>query len=493
MAGKTFLDELAILNSQDFGGGLAEIGKAMKEQMQNENLHSLWQEFQLRKKGLSTTGEQINQLNKEYDSKTDKNGFITKGAPPSGKVKEDAQASINLYGYLQKQKAYLGTYEPFIQAFLLTGEDGVNIAKSLTDELGNKLAMLDKESQIPFMELEYKSILQKYNHDKDTIDVWHKAVDRETRLRNVQDAALSHPFWKKIHKLKANFNTSAGRGEILAYDETVRLLEEEIGKKFPDINPDDIGIAVQSAITQFDKGLYTEELDSGIYGSGGGKKNYDPFTIDMAGSFAQEFTAEFNSLGDGLKEAMRIYSQDGYIPTKVVNPKTGKDEEVDKNRVLGLLERANQFMKAQDVLNYESKYKWFDKVEEEIDFGVDGKGNPKTIKMETPTIKLRGGSTGNIMRVKTLPDLLNMRFDYNPYQKQNILSQQKKKKKEMDDANVYQGEERDFPSEVVDFLYDDVPLGTILVDAPESIISEFWEGITRQRLKTTKEIRRKKR
>jgi len=173
MAGKTFLDELAILNSQDFGGGLRDMGKALKEQGQNETLHSLWQQFQLKKDGLTTTGEQVNQFNKEYDSKTDSEGFF-KGdslSAPRG-LKEDVQAGINLFGYLQKQEALLGTYQPFIQAFSVLGEDGVKIAKQLTDELASKLTLEESKGQIPFKQMEYDNMKMNFDWNKDKYESW---------------------------------------------------------------------------------------------------------------------------------------------------------------------------------------------------------------------------------------------------------------------------------------------------------------------------------
>lgn len=487
---RTFNDELAILNSQNFLGGLAEVGSAMKEGLQNKTLVQLFNEFQIEKQGLQTSGEQLSDFNKKYGENTDKEGFLTRGAPPQDKMSDDIKATVNLFGYLQKQEALLGTYEPFIQAFSVLGEDGIKVAKTLTDELANKMVMAQQEGEIPFKEMEYKSIVQQYEHNKDKIDDWHKRVDREWRLRNVQDAVLSSKLWSGLAKVRANFNTTAGKSAIKSYDETVKLIKQEMTTKFPDLNPDDIGIAVESMIAQYDKGMSLEEYEPKVIGgSGAGAGSYDPFTLDMSATFAEQFTAEFNSLGNDMKEALRIYQQDGYIPEKIVSPITGEPIKIDKDRVQELVNKANQFMKAQEILNYASGYQWFNKTEGDVSLGVDEEGNPQTTKMQLPTVKFREQGTGNIMRVRTLPDLFNMQFDYNPYQKQSILNKQKKGSENLQGQNSFEGTGRDFANEVVNFMYDDADMG-LAVEAFENLIQSVYEPLSGKKLKTTKEIRK---
>lgn len=487
---RTFNDELAILNSQNFLGGLAEVGSAMKEGLQNKTLVQLFNEFQIEKQGLQTSGEQLSDFNKKYGENTDKEGLPTNGSTADNKLTEDAKATVNLFGYLQKQEALLGTYEPFIQAFSVLGEDGIKVAKTLTDELANKMVMAQQEGEIPFKEMEYRNMVQQYTFNEDKIKDWHKRVDREWRLRNVQDAVLTSPLWAGLSKLKANFNTTAGKTAAESYNETVNLIKEEMKKKFPDLNADDIGIAVESMIAQYDKGMSLEEYEPKVIG-GSNTGTYDPFTLDMSATFAEQFTAEFNSLGNDLKEALRIYQQDGYIPEKVINPVTGEPVKIDKDRVQELITKANQFMKAQEILNYASGYQWFNKAENDVDLGVDEDGKPQSTKMQIPTTKFKNQSTGNIMRVRTLPDLFNMQFDYNPYQKQSILNNQKKGLSNLQGQNSFKGVDRDFSNEVVNFMYDDADLG-LVVDAFENLINSGYEIYTGKRLKTTKEIKQGK-
>ena len=62
--GSTYLDELAILNQQDFLGGAAKYGKAIKEKNQNESLVDLYNKFKADKNELQTTMEQTGDFNK---------------------------------------------------------------------------------------------------------------------------------------------------------------------------------------------------------------------------------------------------------------------------------------------------------------------------------------------------------------------------------------------------------------------------------------------
>lgn len=485
-----FIDELARLNQQNFGSGLAKMGEAIKESEQNKTLVQLWNEFQLEKDRLSTSGEQLSEFNKKYDANTDENGFLTRGAPPKDRTNPDVEATLNLAKYMQTQQALLGTYEPFIQAFSVLGEDGVKIAKTLTDELARTLVLEEQKSEIPYREEQYKQIVMANKFDKAKIDDWHKRVDREWRLLEVQDAALSSELWDNIQKVRANYNTNAGKTAIKNWQLNVENLKKELVAKFPNLNASDIGVAVESMIAQYDRGLSTEEYEPKVVGGSGSGSGFDPFAVDMAASFAEQFTATFNSLGQDMKEAVRIYQQDGYIPEKVINPLTGEPVKIDKDRVQTVINDAIKFMKAQDVLNYASGYKWFDKAETEVSLGVDKDGKPLSSKMNMPTIKLRDQSTGNIMRVRTLPDLFNMRFDYNPHEKERLKKQQGAVIDGVNNSNVYSGNKRDFSNEVVNFMYDDADM-SIVVDAFENLILSGYEVFSDKKIKTTEELRQK--
>ncbi len=324
MAGKTFLDELAILNSQNFLGGLSQMGQAIKESEQNKTLVQLWNEFQLKKEGLSTTGEQISQFNKEYDSKTDREGFITKGDPLSDKIKEDAQATINLFGYMQKQKALLGTYEPFIQAFSLLGEDGVRIAKSLTDELGNKIAMLEKEGQIPFMQMEYDKMAFDMKWDKKKFEAWVENENFKRESIKASDYIIDDPLFTD---LPAGEQIAWSPKEKAAYSAKYNTIIENTMKK-SGLSRTAVIAGMKLAYDYSGRSFKGYELEPRFYGGGSGSDSSKLDVISYLGTL-QSWSENWQNMNPVLRRAVQKYMQSGVLPSKDeiegIDPQTVKD------------------------------------------------------------------------------------------------------------------------------------------------------------------------
>ena len=149
--GSTYLDQLAILNEQDFLGGAAKYGKAVKEGKQNQTLVDLWNKFNADKNELKTTLEQQGDFNKHIS---------TVGVGDEEQESPEVGAYINFMKSVDEQGAYANLYQPFITAFATLGDDGVKIAATLSDELMTKIALSGKKDEALFRAVEYERLQQ---------------------------------------------------------------------------------------------------------------------------------------------------------------------------------------------------------------------------------------------------------------------------------------------------------------------------------------------
>lgn len=156
----TYLDELALLNQQNFLGGAATYGKAIKEKKQNETLVDLYNKFKADKNELQTTMEQTGDFNKYLT--TAKVGEGEEKLPP------EAGAYIDFMKSVDEMGAYTNLYQPFITAFATLGDEGVKIATTLSNELATQLEISGKKNEAVFKALEYQTLQQDLKNLKQT-------------------------------------------------------------------------------------------------------------------------------------------------------------------------------------------------------------------------------------------------------------------------------------------------------------------------------------
>ena len=147
-----FLDTLSDLNRQNFGGGLASYGKAISDLADNQYLVKGVNEFKEKKRlfeneQLKTTTEQLSEANSNIDANGD-----------NSLIRQAVKNSLNLVETYDKIGAYQNLYQPFITSFATLGEDGVKVAATLSQELGDKVANIERKSLAPMKELEYEQM-----------------------------------------------------------------------------------------------------------------------------------------------------------------------------------------------------------------------------------------------------------------------------------------------------------------------------------------------
>ncbi len=204
MAG-TFLDELARLNTQNFLGGLTQVGEAIKEQRQNETVANLYNKFSVKRQELMTTDEQLSEFNKEVQ----RSGDLT-GDKVEGVIDAISKATLNLDKILQQTTATENIYRPYITAFATLGDEGVKIANTLSRELEAKKELYEKKADIPFKELEYENAMYQKVQNKMqlmsgaiTLDNLKSDTEAQNLLMDIMDT--------EIGKQVFIFNTNTGQ------------------------------------------------------------------------------------------------------------------------------------------------------------------------------------------------------------------------------------------------------------------------------------------
>ena len=177
---KTFLDQLTLLRAGDFGGGYAQYGQAIQKKQENETLVELYNKFKVNRDELMTTDEQVNEFSKDVKSA----GGLDKDGLPA-----DVTAGLDMLGNLSRQKSWSTLYQPFITTFSQLGDDGINVAKTLTNDLSTKISQLKDEMEIPFKQMEHAKL--KFDLKFDEIKL------RKTTIIGRQIMLYFVDFWRR--------------------------------------------------------------------------------------------------------------------------------------------------------------------------------------------------------------------------------------------------------------------------------------------------------
>ena len=168
----TFTEELSRLRAGNFMGGLAKLGQAVMEERQNETLVETYNKFKADKEGLLTTQEQISETNKRVDMHGQEID-----------VPADVKAGVDMFAHIDRIEAFQGLYQPYIDAFMTLGDEGVRLATSLSKDLADKISIEEKKGEIPFKQLEYQQLNLKYNWD---MAQYQKLLSDEEQLKQAQ-------------------------------------------------------------------------------------------------------------------------------------------------------------------------------------------------------------------------------------------------------------------------------------------------------------------
>lgn len=260
----TFLDELSRLNSQNFLGGVVQAGEAVREMRENKAVANLYNQFNIKRDELSTTSEQLSDFNKQLakspESIQDK---------PGGMLDAIGEATLNLDKVLQQTEAYETLYRPYITAFATLGQDGVNIANTLSRELESKKETLEKRGEIPLREMEFKRSLLDYQANSLKYRQMADGMRREQEYIDVNNLIVNSSNFENLAKFRGrqhfynakNFNkvlNELGNEKTAIMAEVSQRYQEMYGKEMP---AEHFNAAFEKVINEYGFSPIKEEID----------------------------------------------------------------------------------------------------------------------------------------------------------------------------------------------------------------------------------------
>lgn len=232
----TYLEFLSDLNRQDFLGGLVKVGESIKQAKQEQRLSELWQEFKVKKEGLMTTDNQVQGLAQEYAKL--KQGDETQ--MPS--VYDYANSLIT---HISRLEALTNVYQPFIQAFSVLGDEGLQISQNLAKELATLTAIEERKAAVHREVLDYynKSLSTKMNALQFDI-LWQ---ENETRKKSweVANSFLEHPLFANLVGVQIDTDNPE---TLSQYGKMYDTIIKDIMQKYPGLDANTISIGYKLAM-----------------------------------------------------------------------------------------------------------------------------------------------------------------------------------------------------------------------------------------------------
>jgi len=313
MAG-TFIDELARLNSQNFLGGLSEVGTALKELKQNQSVTDLYNEFRVKNSQLQTTDQQLSGLNNELAIKPED----VSSQKINNVIDAISNNALNLDKIMRQTDAYNQLYQPYITAFATLGDEGVKVANTLSRELAVRTDTLEKKAEVPFKEMEYKANLMNYTNNILNIqqhslqlDELKKTINEDSQTKDLMAQMLQDPDGQQLYKWGTGIESV---GNVLKDDAKVKEVNDRFYQKFssnPAFNKALIGVT--GARNFYRRSVV---MPSGTGGGATGTMKDD-----------ETFTKLFSSLQDDSKLWDSVHSSNDYPYTMVRDYLFGQKDE----------------------------------------------------------------------------------------------------------------------------------------------------------------------
>jgi len=299
----TFLEQLAVLNEQNFLGGVANYGAAVKEKKQNESLVELYNKFKADKNELQTTMEQTGDFNKFLGT--------TDTERKAGEVPKDVLAAVDFMQIANQMGAYTNLYQPFISAFVTLGDDGVKVANTLSTELAQQLQVVEQKGIAPLRNIEYKALATDYYWTRDKFDSWIKDEALRRDSMEATDYILNSPTFDLIEG--GDITTASGerlKKHNIAIKTVVDNAFEHFGGK---ISKGAITAGLKLAMDNSGKSFKFNDLALLSKEAGQGITDME---LEAYMSKLRGLSSGLMNMNDRLKGAWRNYVSKGTLPSK---------------------------------------------------------------------------------------------------------------------------------------------------------------------------------
>ena len=418
----TFLDELARLNSQNFLGGLATYGEAIKEQRQQQTLVQLYDKFKQDIKEPLPTGDQVDQFNKQIISETGgnllgKEGLIARTP--------DIEAMYNVVRSMDRMGALSEIYQPYITAFATLGEDGVKIANSLSRELATKLELESRRGDLPFKDLQYQSMLLSHRFDKQKMTDYMTDRELNRQINEASDWVISES--KQFPLIKGGKIISNDPKKLTEYNNAFNITLQELKSKFSNANDGVLTEAINLAMAKtgksftFNEDIYDLEKLR-LAAMKGQFKGFAPFEVQTYVSFLSGWSDKWRRMDKGYKENLQGYMRGSYTPVDD-NEKARLEDDRKIYEANGLY---NQYMNTMALIDPTFMQTIKQKLGKKI--GETDISGEVEVPMDNLILKQMGIlSTKNIIRTLTSDGFSTGNYKYNPetFERESLLFEEK--------------------------------------------------------------------
>jgi len=226
MPDRSFNEDLSLLKSGNFLGGLAKYGQAVKEGRQHESLVETYNKFKAEKEGLLTTQEQIEGTNKRT-SLID----LPADVPP------DIRATVDMFSYLDRIDKLQQTYQPYIDVFYAMGtEESIGLGEALTKDLAQRTGLEEQRGQIPFQELKWLNRELEYNMNMAQYQELLGNIEQKKEVQSIANYMMTLPAFdpdsqNKLPTGKNAFHSIQERNRIAQLENNIlRSAESQFPK-----------------------------------------------------------------------------------------------------------------------------------------------------------------------------------------------------------------------------------------------------------------------
>jgi hypothetical protein len=401
-----FLTEMTRLNSQNFLGGLVQVGEANRAIKQNQNLVSLWDEFKLKKKELVPTSQQVDEFYKQNQQDIDES-------------RSPVDPALNLYKSMDRIGGMMNLYHPYIAAFSTLGEEGVRIANTLTKELGDQVALEEQRGNVDFKAQQMKDMRLNHEMNKFKFDKMIEEADRNKQIYEMADYIASNPLFDQIESgnvktWKTSKHAAFTAAQNAIFQDTYKQFGLEWATDEGKRNHGTVLAAFNMAMNMAGKSFTFDEADPHY------TKPPDPLISPMdihnASSFLQTATAEWENMSNEMRNDTKKLMRGEAAPE--LKEKYSKQE-------LDLLERMAETFRSGGLYNKNFMLMkmvdpTFGKVKKDYLTYTDKEGKEqKTSQMYTAPVN---SAYSDIMIPSSLSGFEDGLYEYMPY---NIRKQKK--------------------------------------------------------------------
>ena len=320
---------------------------------------------------------------------------------------------IDFMKSVDEMGAYSNLYQPFITAFATLGDEGVKIATTLSNELATKMSLAEAKGNVQLRNMEYKSLVENFNWTRAQHEAWSKDDALKRDSMNAADYILSSSVFDMIEG--GDITTASGE-RLKKHNVAIKTVIEDAFNHFEGkMSKGAITAGLKLAMDNAGKSFAFNDIAMLSKGLG-----QNITSMEMGGymSLLRGWSSDWINMNPQLRQAVKTYIQDGTLPDEEM-VKTGQAPDIDLIKKM-----AQTYSPTGDYMNY---YSLISTIPGFNALYKDENG------LTLPTMQ----GTEDIIRPFGGYGFVKGQYNYNPYERIQILNQLKNKAGEITSGNLW--------------------------------------------------------